>query len=502
MTPMNRLLWIVAWTTSVLSVSTTAYAQSTLWSNAGSTIGEWFGVSFAVVADVNSDGHNEIVAGGAGFPPHFPTASRSVARLISGDDGSTLYTWQADNTSDFFGCDVASGGDVDDDGTEDIVVGAGTLSDGKYAKVFSGADGSTLYTIGPLAGSDSAGCMAVGLADINADGNADIIVGHRSGASINKGRVRVFSGSDGTTVLFDAQGTNDHDEFGLQVAGIEDVNDDGHDDIVIKRGKANYPQIHVYSGDTGTLLYTIDQETNAGFTYEGIWTKRFEVVGDIDGDGIEDLVVNEGTVLRGFSSSDGAQVFRIARTLQNQLHQVAQTQDVTGDAVPDLLVLSQIVSSSDFRLDLLSGADGSLFGTYHMYPSFSQWQRMISPGDLDNDADGTWDVVIGNPYDDTTTTDSGLVFGNSIPPNPVPCPTEHLIQNVTFLQDQVEAFNASEDIEAGSYVDAGETSGPVVVESGADVTLRAQDYVHLAPGFEVESGGVLRAFTDSNVCAN
>ena len=78
---------------------------------------------------------------------------------------------------------MSGAGDVDGDGFADLIVGAtgdDNNGDGSgSARVFSGADGSVLYTFSGDLRIDSFGASVSGVGDVNGDGLADFIVGAR-----------------------------------------------------------------------------------------------------------------------------------------------------------------------------------------------------------------------------------------------------------------------------------------------------------------------------------
>ena len=153
-------------------------------------------------------------------------------------DGSTLFTFNGDSEGDRFGSSVSGAGDVNGDGTPDLIVGA--LADNSIeenngsARVLSGLDGSTLFTFKGDSGFDYFGGSVSGAGDVNGDGRADLIVG--ASGDDNKGddsgSARVLSGLDGST-LFTFNGDSAGDRFGSSVSGAGDLNGDGIGDFVV-----------------------------------------------------------------------------------------------------------------------------------------------------------------------------------------------------------------------------------------------------------------------------
>ena len=62
----------------------------------------------------------------------------SHAAILSGSDGSVLYSFDGDSAEDRFGWSVSGAGDVNGDGIDDFVDGAifGRANGGGYARVF------------------------------------------------------------------------------------------------------------------------------------------------------------------------------------------------------------------------------------------------------------------------------------------------------------------------------------------------------------------------------
>ena len=161
---------------------------------------------------------------------------------------------------------MSGGGDVNGDGTPDLIVGAprnnnsGDLSG--TTRVLSGSDGSVLYNFDGNSSGDSFGQSVSNAGDVNGDGRADVIVGAPldDNNGIDSGSARVLSGSDGS-VLYNFDGDNYEDQFGYSVSGAGDVNGDGIDDLIVGVRQATTDRFQtgiarVLSGSDGSILYT------------------------------------------------------------------------------------------------------------------------------------------------------------------------------------------------------------------------------------------------------
>jgi hypothetical protein len=226
-----------------------------------------------------------------------------------------LHEWA--QSGELFGYDVAGVGDLNNDGHDDVIVGAptagyaGPVSGRLYA--FSGADGSTLWTFDGEAGwLTGFGTGLVG--DIDDDGVSDVVVAAHGAAASGKGAAFVVSGADGSAILelksrSPAPGTNGPlTTFGrYHCHGAGDIDADGVADIFVGDYNAKNPEdsddddpgfgtgrAYVYSGATGKVLLDLRAE-QAG---DGFGPGRG--VPDIDQDGHDDVYV------AAYSYTDGA----------------------------------------------------------------------------------------------------------------------------------------------------------------------------------------------------
>src|SRR5205814_2243995 len=131
--------------------------------------------------------------------------------------------------------------------TPDVITGAGP-GGGPHVRVFSGVDGSPLFSFYAYA-QDFTGGVSVAAGDVNGDGKTDIVTGAGRGGGPH---VEAFSGRDGSRLAsffaYDPTFTG-----GVSVAA-RDVNGDGTADILTGAGRGGGPHVKVFDrlGD-GTL---------------------------------------------------------------------------------------------------------------------------------------------------------------------------------------------------------------------------------------------------------
>jgi hypothetical protein len=220
--------------------------------DAGFTGGVW-----VAAGDVNYDGYADVITGaGAGGGPH--------VRVFSGFDGAELASFFAYDPAFTGGVHVAAG-DVDHDGHADVITGAG-VGGSPHVRVFSGADQSELASFFAYDSAFSGG-VSVAAGDVDHDGHADIITGAGPGGGPH---VRVFSGADQSELAsffaYDPAFTG-----GIYV-GAEDIDHNGHADIITGPGLGGSPEVRVFSGDDQTELAGVlvfDAASTGGVTVAG-----------------------------------------------------------------------------------------------------------------------------------------------------------------------------------------------------------------------------------------
>ncbi|PXW88243.1 FG-GAP repeat protein [Nitrosomonas sp. Nm84] len=264
----------------------------------GTKSGDVSGYSVNSAGDVNGDGFDDVIVGARSASPNgefragssyviFGKASGFAATLeLSSLDGKNGFRLDGVAAYDNLGFSVSDAGDVNGDGLDDVIVGAGDADPndnyraGSSYVVFGRAsgfdatldlstlDGSNGFRLDGGAEYDRAGRAVSNAGDVNGDGFDDVIIG-APGASPNgynaysSGSSYVIfgrdSGFDAILSLSSLDGSNGVrlDEaltgygMGASVSGAGDVNGDGFDDLIVATLNGNPGYVIFGSRDFG-----------------------------------------------------------------------------------------------------------------------------------------------------------------------------------------------------------------------------------------------------------
>lgn len=244
---------------------------------------ERLGLEVALLTDVDGDGVPDVALSAP--QALVGTNTTGVVRTFSGADGSLVDSNPGPAGVELFGLPMTSAGDLDGDGTWDLVVGAG---DG-YRGV-SGASGEILF--GPLAQEPALASFVRTGGDLDGDGLDEVLIPDPFAAG-GAGQVWILSGAGAVLDVLDAPTPGEN--FGAAVSSAPDMDDDGVPELLVgaptaAAGPENGGVVHVYSGADRSLLLT-----HVGATAEGFIGQDVHSPGDVDGDGIPDLVVLTGS---------------------------------------------------------------------------------------------------------------------------------------------------------------------------------------------------------------
>ncbi len=347
------------------------------------------GEVITIAGDLDGDGFDDLAVGApyaqsaAGHaavllgPIHRPTGLRSADRV-----------WPGASQGDYLGDTVIGAGDLDGDGYLDLAVGAkgdDSIDNGTGAVYLihgPGLDKELSRATGVLLGTDAGEEAGDGLhaaGDVDGDGLDDLLIGAPGHHAV--GRVYLVHGPVTATfnlavadAVFDGQATSD--DAGETLA-TGDLDGDGRRDFAI--GAPGADGLAQEGGMVYLVFGPVTGDVSLDLADGRVWGSAYENVGDslaipgdLDGDGVDELVVGSTW------ASDGGH-------------------DEQGRAFVFLDTFWGTVDIDSAEV-VLTGEE-----------SYDRFATSIA-GAGDVDGDGLTDLVVGAPYNDFGGTDAGAGY--------------------------------------------------------------------------------------------
>ncbi|VVH66708.1 Flagellar hook-length control protein FliK, partial [uncultured Gammaproteobacteria bacterium] len=324
----------------------------------GEVAGDQSGYSVSSAGDVNGDGLDDLIVGAWRADPSskssagksyvvFGKANSSAINLSAIADASNPtggFVINGETAGNYSGFSVSSAGDVNGDGLDDLIVSAwaadpsGKSDAGKSYVVFGKANSSAInlsaiadasnptggFVINGETAGDRSGFSVSSAGDVNGDGLDDLIVGadgaDPSGKSSAGKSYVVFGKANSSAINLSAiadasnptggfviNGEAAADWSGLSVSSAGDVNGDGLDDLIVgaeganPSGRSNSGKSYVVFGKIGSSAIDLSTIADANNPTGG-FVINGEAIGDASG------------------------------------HSVSSAGDVNGDGLDDLIV--------------------------------------------------------------------------------------------------------------------------------------------------------------------
>jgi hypothetical protein len=360
------------------------------------------------VGDLDRNGHPDLVTANA--------FSSNVGVLLNQGDG-TFRPATAYAAGGLFSQGVAIA-DVNKDGTLDVLVAVRCRDGNDCTGVAGVLRGNGDGTLRPAALYPSGGVAAwsIAAADVDRDGNADLVVANADSNSVGV----LIGNGDGT---FQPAVTYGSGGGSPRFVAAADVDGDGDVDLAVANRCGVFAGCSA-DGNVGVLLGNGDGTFQPAVGYAGGIGPVSVAVADVSRDGQPDIVaahpcngidcrVGSASVL--FGHGDGTFDTALTYTTEGYGTVSVAVADVNGDATPDLLAANWCADPcvQGAVAVLLGNGDGT-FQPARVFPSGALGGRSVAVADLNRD--GAPDVLLANETcsaPDCTNGSIGVLMNNT-----------------------------------------------------------------------------------------
>ncbi|KNC54164.1 fibronectin type III domain-containing protein [Thecamonas trahens ATCC 50062] len=319
------------------------------------------GAECVILADIDGDGDLDMVVAAAG--------DNTVAWFANTDGGGTYGPAQIVTTT-ASGVQMVVAEDIDGDGDLDLAV----ASNGDHTLAwFANTNGSGDFGPAQIVTSTASGASVVAAADMDGDGDVDLIVG-----ALDEGAASWFPNTDGAGTFGLGNVIATSVNLPRTVTPV-DIDDDGDIDIVIGSGSTFSAKALSWYSNDGTGSFSSARTVRSVSA-----TPTAVTAADIDGDGDWDLAV--GLVETGetvwYRNLDGAGAFAAARTISTTANYVTDIVAVDMDGDGDLDIAT--ASKNDNTVAWRENTDGfGSFGPEILVTASASGAASVAAGDID-----------------------------------------------------------------------------------------------------------------------
>lgn len=427
-------------------ISTTPY-----WTGRIDVASAGYGKVGTPAGDVNGDGRDDFLVGASMYTNGQTNEGKAFIYYGKDTGVSTTPAWSYESNSTYahLGFSGSAAGDVNNDGYDDIVLGAdgdNTYS-GKLYLFLGGPTGLALTPNWTYAGTQlnqNLGQSISDAGDINGDGYDDIIAGAHyfdkvPGTITNSGRAMVFYGTStglSTSPVWTYDGAACNDLVGFSVSTAGDVNKDGYSDVLVGAptyGASDEGAAYLFYGSASGLPAAPSKTFSLAST-SSYFGNPVSGGLDINSDGYQDVLIgasrfdgtysNTGKIFAYYGSATGlpsSPSWEYIGTQQDAAYLGSAWKpagDVNGDGYDDVVAGSCGWNSFEGKAYVFLGSSTGLGSTPYwsktsgMADSYMGWYADTA-GDVNGDGSDDF-LVSAYKYDDAVTGGRSWLFAGEL----------------------------------------------------------------------------------------